>query len=98
MPRPLETIGSQADGRLAGELAAQGFVRLAPGAINWLPAAVSDQEWADFAQSWNRLGLDRYMADGGRIAGGVTPLWRSPRTRSRESRTSRIIRAATITG
>ena len=66
VPRPLETAGNAADLRLATELAAQGFVRPVPGAIDWLPAAVSDPEWKGFAESWNRLGLDRYMADGGR--------------------------------
>jgi len=66
VPRPLETIASEADQRLAGELAAHGFVRPAPGAIDWLPVAASDPDWAGFAESWNRLGLDRYMADGGR--------------------------------
>lgn len=66
VPRPLETAGNEADLRLATELATQGFVRPVPGAIDWLPAAASDPDWQGFAESWNRLGLDRYMADGGR--------------------------------
>jgi len=79
VPRPLETIASETDRRMAGELAAHGFVRPAPGAIGWLPVASSDPDWAGFAESWNRLGLDRYMADGGRYrrrrhaALGITP-------------------------
>ena len=60
------TIGHEADPPLARELAARGFVRLAPGAIDWLPAPHLDSSWQSFAESWDRLGLDRYMADGGR--------------------------------
>ncbi len=59
-------IGNEGDPRLAVELAAQGFVRLAPDTIDWLPAPALDSSWKSFAESWNRLGLDRYMADGGR--------------------------------
>jgi hypothetical protein len=66
VPLPSATIANAADTILAIDLAAHGFVRPAPGAIDWLPAAASDPDWAGFAASWNRLGLDRYMADGGR--------------------------------
>jgi hypothetical protein len=58
-------IGSEANPPLAAELAAQGFVRLASDAVDWMPAPASSS-WESFAESWNRLGLDRYMADGGR--------------------------------
>lgn len=64
--RPSENIASTANPPLAQELAAQGFVRLAPDAIDWLPDPALDAGWKSFAESWNRLGLDRYMADGGR--------------------------------
>ncbi|WP_327196024.1 2OG-Fe dioxygenase family protein [Sphingomonas sp. ERG5] len=66
MPRQSMNIGSAADPLLALELAAQGFVRPAPDAIDWLPTPALDSDWKSFADSWNRLGLDRYMADGGR--------------------------------
>ena len=59
-------MGSEAGPPLARELAAQGFLRLAPATINWLPTPASNPHWKSFAESWNRLGLDRYMADGGR--------------------------------
>lgn len=59
-------IGGAAAPSLPLELAAQGFIRPAPGAIDWLPAPALDSSWKDFAASWNRLGLDQYMADGGR--------------------------------
>lgn len=59
-------IGSAAAPPLALELAAQGFVRLAPDTIDWLPTPALESSWTSFADSWNRLGLDRYMADGGR--------------------------------
>lgn len=66
MSRPSMGIGSPAAPSLTLELAAQGFVRLAPSALDWLRAPALDSSWKDFAESWNRLGLDRYMADGGR--------------------------------
>ncbi len=59
-------IGNAADPPLAQELAAQGFLHLAPGTIEWLPSPALESSWRSFADSWNRLGLDRYMADGGR--------------------------------
>lgn len=59
-------LGSAATAPLAMELAAQGFVRLSPGKVDWLPTPDLDSSWARFAESWDRLGLDRYMADGGR--------------------------------
>ncbi|WP_343228631.1 2OG-Fe dioxygenase family protein [Sphingomonas colocasiae] len=65
MSRPSMNIGV-ATPSLAPELAARGFVRPAPGTIDWLPAPGPDPDWTDFAGSWDRLGLDRYMADGGR--------------------------------
>jgi hypothetical protein len=64
--RPWMGIGSPAAPSLILELAAQGFVRLAPDALDWLPAPAPNSIWKHFAESWNRLGIDRYMADGGR--------------------------------
>lgn len=78
MSRQSANIGSRADAP-AVELAAHGFVRLAPGAVAWLPDPALTAEWKNFAQSWDRLGLDRYMADGGRyrrrrhVALAITP-------------------------
>ena len=66
MPRPSANIERAAGPSPALELAAQGFVRLAPDAIDWLPNPAIESDWENFAESWNRLGLDRYMADGGR--------------------------------
>lgn len=66
MPLRSVNIGSEVNPRLAEELAAQGFLRPAPGTIDWLPAPALDSSWKSFAESWDRLGLDRYMADGGR--------------------------------
>ena len=50
----------------ARSLAASGFAFVrAPAMRAALPAAAI-AGWGDFAASWNDLGLDRYMADGGR--------------------------------
>lgn len=66
MSRQSMRIGSAAGPSPTLELATQGFVRLAPCALDWLPAPALNSSWKGFAVSWNRLGLDRYMADGGR--------------------------------
>lgn len=47
------------------EVQAQGFARLRPEATQALLGAPS-AALADFAQSWNRLEMDGFMADGGR--------------------------------
>lgn len=75
-------------------LAAHGFARLAPGAIDWLPDPALAADWKGFAESWDRLGLDRYMADGGRYrrrrhaALAITPdaITRKPRQPHFQSR------------
>ena len=59
-------IDGDANPLLSRELAAQGFVRVTRDAADWLPASAPDSDWQGFAESWNRLGPDRYMADGGR--------------------------------
>jgi hypothetical protein len=64
--RQAVNIDGDANLLVSGELAARGFVRATPGAIDWLPSPASDANWQTFAQSWDRLGADRYMADGGR--------------------------------
>lgn len=50
---------------IADALAQSGFVHLAAPAMSAL-LAWSEADWAAFAASWDRLGPDRYMADGGR--------------------------------
>ena len=54
-----------AETRIVEALRADGFVRVEAEALRALlgPAASS---WDEFAATWNDLGLDRYMADGGR--------------------------------
>lgn len=51
--------------RLVEDLRADGFVRVPAEAMRTLlgPAASS---WSEFAETWDDLGIDRYMADGGR--------------------------------
>jgi hypothetical protein len=50
---------------LATALADRGYIHLPapalPELVGW-----EDEQWAAFASSWDRLGEDRYMADGGR--------------------------------
>lgn len=50
---------------LRGEVVAQGFTRRRPQEARALIAA-PDAALADFAESWNRLEMDGFMADGGR--------------------------------
>ncbi|WP_242122618.1 2OG-Fe dioxygenase family protein [Sphingobium sp. Sx8-8] len=50
---------------LRGELAAKGYARLS-GQESMALLTVRPRDWQAFAQSWNDLGPDRYMADGGR--------------------------------
>ena len=56
-------------------------------------------DWQAFAASWDDLGLDTYMADGGRYRKRRFAVFgaRGRRVRSAASRTSRITRAATTT-
>jgi hypothetical protein len=64
---PLDTTPS--DG-LAGDIAAAlrdtGFRRLVPAETDALLGPDAVTGWEAFADSWNDLGLDRFMADGGR--------------------------------
>jgi hypothetical protein len=50
--------------KIAAELAATGFARRDAGEMERRVAAMLD--WQSFAASWDDLGLDLYMADGGR--------------------------------
>ena len=59
------------------------------------PAGLTD--WDCFAQSWDDLGVDAYMAEAGVIAAVASPVFvPGPRGLS-ESPTSRITKAATTT-
>ncbi|QHC35465.1 2OG-Fe dioxygenase family protein [Komagataeibacter xylinus] len=51
---------------LEAPLRADGFAFVPAGAMRALLCQQAVADWASFAASWNRLGLDRYMADGGR--------------------------------
>ncbi|ETI65447.1 hypothetical protein C100_01930 [Sphingobium sp. C100] len=46
-------------------MAADGYIRV-PGATMFDRLDIAEPDWAGFAQSWNDLGPDLYMADGGR--------------------------------
>ena len=51
--------------RIDAALGLDGYARL-PAAAMRDRLAIADRDWADFAASWNDLGPDRFMADGGR--------------------------------
>jgi hypothetical protein len=79
-------------------LSDEGFVRATGDQTRALlgPEAVAD--WDVFADSWNDLGLDRFMADGGRYRRRrFAAFLGRARARWSASRTSRTIRAATTT-
>lgn len=58
------TVDAASD--FSGQLLEQGFARVAAAQFkHWLKDA-DWQDWPDFAASWNDLGVDTYMADGGR--------------------------------
>lgn len=50
---------------LAEALAGRGFIHLAAPGLQQL-VGWTDEQWTAFAASWERLGEDRFMADGGR--------------------------------
>ncbi|ARW17047.1 hypothetical protein KOEU_15380 [Komagataeibacter europaeus] len=52
--------------RLESPLRTDGFAFVPAGEMRPLLEQYGLRDWASFAASWNRLGLDRYMADGGR--------------------------------
>lgn len=51
---------------LAGRLSADEFVQVDGGEMLALLGPGASAQWAAFARSWDDLGLDRFMADGGR--------------------------------
>lgn len=50
----------------ARQLEAQGFAQLGAAEMEPILTAAGLTDWAGFAASWDDLGLDRFMADGGR--------------------------------
>ena len=54
------------DEATAADLAAQGFAFIRAAVLVPRLHRAGLDDWAGFADSWNDLGLDRYMADGGR--------------------------------
>lgn len=53
-------------GGLRRQVAEAGFARLAGTAMRELLGPVALASWNDYAESWNNLALDAFMADGGR--------------------------------
>ncbi len=51
---------------VAAPLKADGFVFARAAQMGAILGAAALAEWPAFAESWNALGMDRYMADGGR--------------------------------
>lgn len=58
--------GWQAVAEVKQRLAAQGFAQVTAPTMRVILEADGLRDWAGFAASWNDLGLDRFMADGGR--------------------------------
>lgn len=62
---PLRGAEAPSEQQLVDRLRAEGFVRLEADAMRSLLGAAATS-WNEFAATWDDLGLDRYMADGGR--------------------------------
>jgi len=61
-----KTLNSIANASIAAELTSDGFARVPASRFKqWLSNA-DWQDWPRFAASWSDLGVDTYMADGGR--------------------------------
>lgn len=86
------------DNSLTARLARTGFVPVPSDQMHALLKAdgVTARDWSEFADSWQRMPVDRYMADGGRYrrrrhavchvtaGGGVEPLPPRPHYQSRD--------------
>lgn len=78
----------------ARQLANQGFAQLRAAELAPILTAAGLTDWAGFAASWNNLGLDRFMADGGRyrrrrfaaFAAGAEGITRKPHQPHYQSR------------
>ena len=62
LPAPPAAVMSEIENTLLD----QGFTFLRAATTRPLLESYGLTDWSGFADSWNRLGLDRYMADGGR--------------------------------
>ncbi len=80
---------------IEADLASQGFAHAAANAMRAVLQANGLLDWEGFADSWNDLGLDTYMADGGRYrrrrhaalcvdAGGIRRKPHQPHYQSRD--------------
>ncbi len=85
---------SQIDDRLRSAIVGSGFAHAGAAQVKFL-ADIDEEDWRAFAASWNDLGEDRYMADGGRYRrrrhaclrlteGEFTPLPPQPHYQSRD--------------
>jgi hypothetical protein len=65
----METERRPQDGDIAQvmqRLGTEGFAQVGAGAMRAMAEAAGLRDWPGFAASWDDLGLDRFMADGGR--------------------------------
>jgi hypothetical protein len=63
---PLDELAAADFAALAGPLCRDGFVHAHAADMRTILTARGLTDWAGFADSWNDLGVDSYMADGGR--------------------------------
>ncbi|GAN60883.1 hypothetical protein ACI01nite_12210 [Acetobacter cibinongensis] len=66
MADPLDSYTTQRLADLEKPLTEQGFAYEPAQAMRPLLDAYGLERWDEFAESWNHLGVDRFMADGGR--------------------------------
>ena len=79
-------------------VAATGIAFVRAPEMRALLEAAGLRDWDGFAASWDDLGVDTYMADGGRYRRRRFACFRADaERRSRANRISRITRAATTT-
>ncbi len=82
---------------IAAGVAAAGFAFVEAPEMAALLEAAGLRDWRSFADSWDDLGVDAYMADGGRYRRRRFAAFAPGRQESCASRTSRTTRAATTT-
>ncbi len=94
-PEPINPLGALAE-RLGETIRADGFAFVQADAMrDLLSQSGSLADWSDFVESWDDLGMDTYMADGGRYrkrrhaafevsVGGITRKPPQPHYQSRD--------------